>query len=244
MEVLSSRKQRRGIGLDPRTTIVLLLMVAVFVLGGAGGNELIWARIILACVPVVLLLTSNNKLKCIVFVLVYLLGYFLQFYVLGHLTGILNSLMLATAGMITSFLPGLMMGYYAVSTTTVSEFVAAMERIHMPEQVIIPLSVMFRFFPTVVEEAGSINDAMRMRGITMGGKHTGKMLEYRLIPIMTCSVKIGEELSAASLTRGLGAPVKRTNICKIGFGLWDILFLGLSICIVIYWVLILIGVRV
>lgn len=39
MEVLSSRKQRRGIGLDPRTTIVLLLMVAVFVLGGAGGNE-------------------------------------------------------------------------------------------------------------------------------------------------------------------------------------------------------------
>ena len=34
---------------------------------------------------------------------------------------------------------------------------------------------------------------------------------------MACSVRIGEDLSAASLTRGLGAPGKRTNICRIGF---------------------------
>ena len=49
------------------------------------------------------------------------------------------------------------------------------------------------------------------------------MIEYRLIPMMTCSVKIGQELSAASLTRGLGGPDKRTNICKIGFGLCDVI---------------------
>ena len=55
------------------------------------------------------------------------------------------------------------------------------------------------------------------------------MIEYRLIPMMTCSVKIGQELSAASLTRGLGGPTKRTNICKIGFGVWDIVtFLALA----------------
>ena len=83
---------------------------------------------------------------------------------------------------------------------------------------------MFRFFPTVGEEASSISDAMRMRGISFGGNHPGKMLEYRLIPLMTCSVKIGDELSAAALTRGLGADVKRTNICKMDFVLWIILF--------------------
>ena len=49
------------------------------------------------------------------------------------------------------------------------------------------------------------------------------MIEYRLIPMMTCSVKIGQELSAASLTRGLGGPGKRTNICRIGFGWCDYL---------------------
>lgn len=35
-------------------------------------------------------------------------------------------------------------------------------------------------------------------------------------------------LTAAALTRGLGAPVKRTNICSIGFGAWD--FFALLLC--------------
>lgn len=48
-----------------------------------------------------------------------------------------------------------------------------------------------------------------------------KMLEYRVVPLMVSCVKIGDELSAAALTRGLGAPVKRTNICKIGFSARD-----------------------
>ena len=59
-----------------------------------------------------------------------------------------------------------MMGYYLLSTTKVSEFVLAMQRMHIPEAFIIPFSVMFRFFPTISEEAGSIGNAMRMRGIT------------------------------------------------------------------------------
>ena len=49
-----------------------------------------------------------------------------------------------------------------------------------------------------------------------------KMLEYRMVPLLVSCVKIGEELSAAALTRGLGAPVRRTNICRIGFGKFDI----------------------
>ncbi len=40
--------------------------------------------------------------------------------------------------------------------------------------------------------------------------------------MITCSVKIGEELSAAAITRGLGAPVKRTNICQLKFNFADV----------------------
>ena len=115
------------------------------------------------------------------------------------------------------------MGSYLVNSTTVSEFMAAMERLHLPQKLTIPLSVMFRFFPTVTEEYGAIGDAMRMRGIRFGGGKPMKMLEYRMVPLMVSCVKIGDELSAAALTRGLGAPVKRTNICKIGFGILDII---------------------
>ncbi len=55
------------------------------------------------------------------------------------------------------------------------------------------------------------------------------MIEYRLVPLMVSVVKIGDELSAAALTRGLGAPVKRTNICKIGFRVQDIVIILLCL---------------
>ena len=129
------------------------------------------------------------------------------------------------------------MGSYLVSTTTVSEFTAAMLRLHLSEKIIIPLSVMFRFFPTVMDEAASINAAMRMRGIHLGGRNAEKMLEYRLVPLMTCCVKIGEELSAAALTRGLGGDVKRTNICKIGFHVQDYVMFGIGVIPYMVWIL-------
>ena len=97
----------------------------------------------------------------------------------------------------------------------------------MPRQIVIPLAVMFRFFPTVLEEFRSINTAMRMRDIRFGGKNAGKMIEYRLIPLLVCSVTIGNELSAAALTRGLSVSGTRTNICKIGFHIQDaVLFIA------------------
>lgn len=89
---------------------------------------------------------------------------------------------------------------------------------------------MFRFFPTVADEAVSIGSAMRMRDIRFGGRNAAKTIEYRMVPLMTCCVKIGEELSAASLTRGLGGTVKRTNICKIGFKVQD--YIAFAICAV------------
>ena len=146
-----------------------------------------------------------------------------------HCKGFLNFLILAMSGIVLRFMPGILTGMFVISTTTVSEFIAAMEKMHVSQKITIPLAVMFRFFPTVLEESNSINKAMAMRDIKFGGTKALQMIEYRMIPMMTCSVKIGQELSAASLTRGLGGPEKRTNICKIGFGWCDVLvFLALA----------------
>ena len=46
---------------------------------------------------------------------------------------------------------------------------------------------------------------------------------------MISIANIGEELSAAALTRGIGAPTKRTNICNIGFGALDVIFVAASL---------------
>lgn len=219
MELLQSGARKSL--LDPRTKLLLLVFVSVFVLGNAGGPAADMFRVALNYLPLFLLLASRRWLAFLYGMALYTLGYALQLLAAPHLHGLANYLVMAVSGIMLRFLPGILTGMYVVSTTTVSEFIAAMERMHVPRQITIPLSVMFRFFPTVAEEASSINRAMAMRDIRFGGAKAFKMIEYRLVPLMTCSVKIGQELSAASLTRGLGAPNKRTNICKIGFGLWD-----------------------
>lgn len=107
---------------------------------------------------------------------------------------------------------------YIFSTTTVSEFTAGMEKMHISEKIVIPFSVMFRFFPTLKEESLAIHDAMRMRQINPFS------IENNLVPLMMTALKTGDELSAASLTRGLGCGIKRTNMCKIGFHVQDFVF--------------------
>jgi energy-coupling factor transport system permease protein len=163
-------------------------------------------------------------------------------FLVPNITGVALSIIGLCCLIFVRLMPGLIMGAYMLSSTTVSEFIAAMHRMHVPQQITIPLSVMFRFFPTVLEEFSSINTAMKMRDIRRGGKNAGKLIEYRLVPLMVCSVNIGSELSAAALTRGLGTKVRRTNICKIGFHVQDIAVLLLTLTLYIFWILGMFGV--
>jgi len=228
--IMQSDIENRGLVLDPRTKLLLLITMATFVLGGAGSAKFWFITPCLCLAPLALLLSSKKYKTAAIYVAVYLVTYSAFHFAGPKTTGILNFLLLGTTGIITRFMPSIMMGVYVVSTTTVSEFTAAMLRMHISEKLIIPMSVMFRFFPTVTDEFSAINAAMRMRGVSFGGKNAGKMLEYRLVPLLTCSSKIGEELSAAALTRGLGGNVRRTNVCEIGFHVQD--FIVILACIV------------
>ena len=88
-----------------------------------------------------------------------------------------------------------------------------------------------------IADVSSINDAMRMRDIRFGGKNAGKMIEYRLIPLLVCSARIGEELNAAAITRGLGGDVKRTNVCQIGFHIQDYVLILMCAAPYLIWIL-------
>ena len=109
---------------------------------------------------------------------------------------------------------------FILFTTTVSEFICAMERMRMPKAVCVPVSVMFRFFPAIAEEYRYIRSAMKMRGIS--GRTPQQFLEYRLVPLMTAVLNIGGDLSASALSRGLDSPERRTNASVIGFKAADI----------------------
>jgi len=228
--ILQASRQRRGLSLDPRTKLLLLVTVSTFVLGGLGGDRLPFLVPVLCLAVLALLLSAGKYRAAAMYLAVYAAANLAAVLLLPRLSVFLYFLVLGSVGIFSRVMPGVALGAYVVSTTTVSEFTAAMQRMHVSEKITIPMSVMFRFFPTVGEEFSAINAAMRMRGISFGGGNPGKMLEYRLVPLLTCSAKIGEELSAPALTRGLGGETRRTNICRIGFGVQDFAVIALCVC--------------
>ena len=210
--------------LDPRTKLLLILVESVLVLSTAGGSRLFWFRVAFAFLPFLLLLTAKRYRICILALIVMSAIYFLECTAFPHVKGVMANMLLIIIMLVNRFLPTYMMGLYVINTTTVSEFKAAMEKLHMPDAITIPMCVMFRLFPTI-------------RGIRFGGGKVGKVLEYRIVPIITCVATIGEELSASAITRGLGKQKKRTNICQIGLGWADYVIFLFVILTLIYWLL-------
>ncbi|MCR5785645.1 MAG: energy-coupling factor transporter transmembrane protein EcfT [Eubacterium sp.] len=222
--------------LDPRTKLLLLFTSSIFVMGKAGSG---WMDIffwILVYIPVVLLALEREWKTCIIASAFYVGSYFAQM-ALQHDLNALESVLALMLYIISNFLPTIFLARYIVKTTRVSEFISAMQRMHVSDKLIIPISVIFRFFPTILEEYGSIRDAMRMRGIALGGKKASEALEYRMVPLIGACTVIGEELSAAAMTRGLEVGVQRSCIWTIKFGIWDYLLMLFCAACYIWWII-------
>ena len=211
--------------LDPRTKMLILALFSVVVMIDVVDGPAYVVRIIMTFIPVFLVCLEGKIHIAARFTILFIAASLVQSYTQQHIGGISKMLVLFVCFMITQFAPVMITVWYCISTTKISEFMAAMNRMHAPQGLSISLAVMMRFFPTLAEEYCSIRDAMKMRGIAFGGGKITKMITYRLIPLLFSSISIGDELSAAAITRGLGAPVRRTNVCEIGFHVYDFLMM-------------------
>lgn len=220
--ILIQRKSERSLPLDPRAKLFIALVVSTIMIVGDGRGALAIVQPILAAVPAIFFVLLGRYGTAAKYAVIYALTKAVPLFVITHTDLTVLVLAAGIVGALGKMLPGIFMGYFLVATTTVSEFIAAAERMHLPQALVIPISVMFRFFPTTVEEYGSIKDAMRMRGIH-GFRNPMTMMEYRLVPLLMSVVNIGGDLSASAITRGLDSPRPRTNACVIGFGWPDAL---------------------
>lgn len=219
-----AEQQKARVVLDPRTKLLLLLTINVVMLSSTADGSAVLLKIVMAALAALLLLNAGKGKMALIYIILYALAsqadFVLRFF----------------AQILMRMTPGVMAACYVVATTRVSEFIAAMERMHVSQKIIIPFAVMFRFFPTIGDENRSIQDAMRLRSI---GWKRGPvaMLEYRFVPLIVSVVRIGDELSAAAVTRGLGGPIRRTNYCEIGFSTWDFACIAfLAAVLVLYFV--------
>lgn len=215
-DIYAPRAKAKQLYLDPRTKIVLCLVVSFIMLESTTSLVVNALQIALAALPLIFLLMLGKHKMAVYYLCAYVFASLVPQLLVPLLPDIINLLFTGMIALMTQILPGMMMAYFLIVSTSVSEFVTAMDRMHVPKSISVPMSVLFRFFPTIVEEYGHVRDAMRMREVG-NLRQPMAMLEYRMVPFMTSIVSIGNDLAASALTRGLSAPVRRTNVCPIGF---------------------------
>lgn len=226
-DIYAPTAKAKQLYLDPRTKIVLCLAVSFIMLDSTTSPVVNALQIALAALPLIFLLMLGKHKMAVYYVCAYAFASLVPALLVSYLPAVINLLFTGMIALMTQILPGMMMAYFLLASTSVSEFVTAMDRLHVPKSINVPMSVLFRFFPTIVEEYGHVRDAMRMREVG-NLRQPMAMLEYRMVPFMTSIVSIGNDLAASALTRGLSAPVRRTNVCPIGFTWRDGLALVLT----------------
>lgn len=205
-----------NISLDPRTKLFMVACVSTIVMVSATSPFLMGIKVIMTMIPIVLLISERRYTSAIRFLVLYALSLVLtSFFLSEQSTGVLKAILTGYCGIVAQFLPAYLTAWYMVRTTKIGEFMSCMQKMHIPDGIAISLAVVMRFFPTIKEEYAYIGDAMKMRGIGFGSGSPIKMIEYRMIPLLFSCVNIGDELSAAAITRGLGSEIKRSSVVEL-----------------------------
>lgn len=219
---------------DVRTKIYLTLLIAVICIGFTTGAKFDYLHFFLKFIPFVLLILSKKWKLFLVTGIIFVTSALIDRYFLAISSGLIHYILFALGAVLNLFTSATVMAVYTVMTTTPSEFIAGLKKMHCPAAITIPFAVLFRFFPTIAQEFRSINEAMKMREIRFGGKKVSKVLEYKIIPMMMCIMRIGEELSMSALVRGLENNNKRTSVIQPKFKVQDFIIFALSIfCLVL-----------
>lgn len=232
----NTRPTARQMYLDPRTKIILCLTVSSITFAGSNVGIM---RVVLPClalIPLVSFIILKKPWLSLFYATMYVISITVPPLLMPYAPPAVNLFFTGMIAIFTKILPGMSMFSFLILTTTVSEFVSAMEGLHISKKFTIPVSVMFRFFPTIREEYAAIRDAMRLREVG-SLQNPVRLLEYRMVPLLTGLLSIGNELSASALTRGLNAPVKRTNMCPVGFRVQDFLAFTFCACVIVLFIL-------
>ena len=127
----ATTENRKGILLDPRTKLVLLLTITTLMFSTNNEGIMNIVKPCLSLVPFVLILSERRFKTAGKYLLLYVACFVLERIALTTLSGLLSFIVLAITSIMTRFAPGIMTGAYLISSTSVSEFIGAMERMHI-----------------------------------------------------------------------------------------------------------------
>lgn len=222
--------------LDPRIQIIILFLIGFMVLF-ANVKELLWLNGYM-----IIYLMINGKYKqtitsSIVLIILYGLHNSISqsSYQVVRLLGFFTFLGLR-------FRP-IMLVSSVLQDVPSGKLVASLQRLHIPKNIVITLSVMLRFFPMIQYEYETIQISAKLRGLSWNQirnwVHPLRSFEYAVVPLMMRTLKISDELAASAATKGIEYPKPRTSIYAIQTSLLDymILILFLIGCILVFFLI-------
>ncbi len=219
--------------LDFRTKFLLTISIATIAIMGRSVTKYPLLIFLVYLFPLAFLFSIKKYRYVIKMSLV--LAFVILF---SRIAQIINIDIISAVSMILLFftvklLPGALMGYYAVISTSMSDLLHSLTKMKVPDLIIIPVSVMFRFFYSVNQDYRSINDAMKMHGITFWSffSHPIRFFEYKLVPLLMCSVRTADDVAISAITRGLVVGKERSSISESKLVFWDYVFIIISIAL-------------
>lgn len=236
----ASRLEARGVGArpsrafhpDPRAKLGLLLLWAVAVFLSPG----LWYEIIMMLLAATYGIAVGKARLSVSMLAFYAVMMSLMVAVSFLDTGVLKTMLSSFFMLVRKVFPCGLLAAVIVSTTHVNEFMSAFSRMRVPRQVTIPLAVMLRYIPAIREDWRFIKDAMRMRGVSpsLAGfmRRPGMTVECLYVPLMMGASNVADELSMASVARGIENPAPRTCFTPIEFRASDGVLLAAGVAAV------------
>ena len=209
-------ENRVSLMFDPRTKLLILLLC---VIAASISPSLEYSIGLILLIGITGILCGKRR-SALIGITGYALLYALTVWAEG-MTGTLKITLLAAFGLFHKVYPCGMAGGLFISSTRVNEFMSALHRLRVPKKVIIPLAVMLRYVPAIMEDWRYIKDAMRMRDVspTLVGfiRQPVMTVECIYVPLLTAASKTADELSIAAVARGIENPEPRTCLVRIQF---------------------------
>lgn len=229
---------KRSLKIDFRTKMFMTLIIPLCLLVGNLPGKSLLAAMLVSFFPCLLMIHAGKIKGAVKGIVMIVLAVIAQKYFLGSSTGFINSFLLFLIMMALRMLPGILMGIYAFATTDMNEIISSLKKIHFKDQIIIPVTVMARFFYTCSIDYKQIKDAMYIDGLTTFRLliHPVKFLEYRIVPLLMVLTRTADEVSTSALSRGLEVGQERTCTFDNRFKAVDVLcFLLMAVLVYATW---------
>ena len=225
--LMKGRRFAPSLRYDIRTKLIVLMLVNLLLfLGNSIAYE---AFLTLLCLFVII--SSGYIRPAVQYILLFTLSIIVETIVVNRGHPFFLSLILFLVVIMRKFLPSVIIGKWILSSTSSSLAVATLQRMRVPKDALIMISVIFRCFPTIQEEWSNIHMAMKTRGIGFGFYnfvHRPLLtMEYFFVPLFVSVMEIGDELSQSAIVRGIDAPVAKTCRHRIQMKTGDYMLLSL-----------------